>query len=110
MYSQLISGPQWDADWWGRAILTWTVDWVSSFLMSGWPCRYSDVMQLLLATGSKALLQDHVHGRTCLHYAAIHGRAASIRLLLSATPLSNTEPNGPLIRDAFMNDGRSSIK
>ncbi|KAK9800895.1 hypothetical protein WJX73_008006 [Symbiochloris irregularis] len=66
---------------------------------------HSNTLQLLLAVGGKALIQDQVHGRTCLHYAAMFGRAACINVLLN----SNVAPNGPLLREAML-DGRSSGK
>ena len=64
------------------------------------------MVSLLLAHGANALLQDTVHSRTCLHYAAIHGHAACIDILLSDSAMVCRAGETTLLRDARLADGK----
>lgn len=64
------------------------------------------MVSLLLAHGADALLQDTVHSRTCLHYAAIHGHAACIDILLSESAMVCRAGQATLLRDARLADGK----
>ena len=68
--------------------------------------RHAEIVSLLLANGGNALLQDTVHSRTCLHYAAIHGHAACIDILLADTTFATRAGKTVLLREACMVDGR----
>ena len=64
------------------------------------------MVSVLLAHGANALLQDTVHSRTCLHYAAIHGHAACIDILLSDGTFASRAGETMLLRDARLVDGK----
>ena len=67
-------------------------------------------MSLLLEHGANALLQDSVHSRTCLHYAAIHGHAACIDILLADNTMGTRAGQTVLLREACMVDGRQMYR
>jgi len=68
-------------------------------------CRYDDIVEMLLDAGANPLALDLINSRTCLHYAAIGGRASCVELLTGDDVLVDARGGGKVIlRDYIVQD------